>query len=218
MARIVAFLRETLDLALVYLALVGIAIPFALLFWFILDTKWFLFAVVMLGTALALGMMPVLEKRVHVFSGVANSSTDCFINIFPKARKIRSLGITATSKYIMPQVYAYDYRRSIRLSSKIHDYAAPVLRIGAPGHYEYIRRFDTESMNYEFPYAGVRIVESKVKCKQRSTSTEPAAITVSNLVVSEILGSKIEPEISDTKDISFNLGLPRIIDVTAHAF
>jgi hypothetical protein len=68
MARIVAFLHETLDMTLVYLALVGIALPFAILSWFLFDTKGFLLAVVLLGAALALFLMPAFERQIQVFS------------------------------------------------------------------------------------------------------------------------------------------------------
>jgi hypothetical protein len=162
--------------------------------------------------------MPVLEKRIHVFSAIVNTYTDRLINVFPRVRKVRSLSVAATGDYVMPQVYAYDYRRSIRVSSKIHDFHDPVLLTGAPGHYEYVRGFAAESKNYEFPFAGVRIVEFRFNGKQGLITLEPASITVSNLVMPEISGSKIEPGVSDTKGISFNLGLPRILDVTAHAF
>jgi hypothetical protein len=70
MARIVAFLHETLDMTLVYLALIGVALPFVVLFWFLFATNGFLLAVVLLGTALALFLMPVFEKHIRVFSSI----------------------------------------------------------------------------------------------------------------------------------------------------
>jgi hypothetical protein len=70
MARLVTFLRETLDLILVYLALIGIALPFVVLFWFLFAIKGFLLSVVLLGIALALFLMPVFERNIRVFSTI----------------------------------------------------------------------------------------------------------------------------------------------------
>jgi hypothetical protein len=70
MARLVAFLRESLDMALVYLALIGVALPFVVLFWFLFATRGFLIAVVLLGTVLALILMPFFENSkldAHLF-------------------------------------------------------------------------------------------------------------------------------------------------------
>lgn len=70
MVRLIAFLHETLDMTFVYLALIGVALPFVILFWYLLDINGFLLAVVMLGTVLALFLMPIFEKRIRVFSVV----------------------------------------------------------------------------------------------------------------------------------------------------
>jgi len=68
MDRIVGFWRETLDMILVYLALVCIAIPFVVLSWNVFATGEFLLAVVLLGISLALFLMPVFEKRFRIFA------------------------------------------------------------------------------------------------------------------------------------------------------
>jgi hypothetical protein len=70
MARLVTFLRETLDLTIVYLALIGVALPFVVLFWLLFAPKGFLLAVVLLGIALAIFLLPVFERNIRVFSTI----------------------------------------------------------------------------------------------------------------------------------------------------
>jgi hypothetical protein len=79
-------------MTLVYLALIGIALPFVILLRSLHDDWLFLLSIVIVGTGLAVLLMPILEKRIHVFSGTSRVAS----RELPVPKKERRLSSAAT--------------------------------------------------------------------------------------------------------------------------